>query len=158
MREKGIEDAVNVVRTINDRMRFHAVSLDIYGQVDSSPIEWFDKLQKTFPSFVKYGGLVYFEKSVDVLKEYFALLFLTYYEREGFDGTLIDAYSAGGPVIASDWKYNSELVNEDVGCVTRNQTKFISLLKEVADNPTVLLKKKCRCLFEAGKYKMDKSY
>ena len=103
--------------------------------------------------------MVPFDKSVDVLKDYFALLFPTYYEGEGFAGTLIDAYSAGVPVIASDWKYNSELVNENVGCVypTGDQSAFVDILKAAAINPTLLLSKKRFCLKEADKYKIEKA-
>ena len=159
MREKGIEDAVNAVRSVNESIGFPAFSLDIYGQVDSSQTEWFVKLQKTFPSFVRYGGAIPFERSADVLKQYFALLFPTYYEGEGFAGTLIDAYSAGVPVIASDWKYNSEFVNGNVGYVypTGDQAALVALLKEAAENPTVLLGMKRLCLAEAEKYRIDKA-
>lgn len=158
MKEKGIGDAINAVMTVNTALGFQAFSLDIYGQVDGEQTGWFDLLKKEFPSYIRYGGLVPFDKSVDVLKDYFALLFPTYYEGEGFAGTLIDAYSAGVPVIASDWKYNEELVNENVGIVypTRNQSVFIDILKTVAINPTLLLCKKRFCLKEADKYKIDK--
>ena len=92
-------------------------------------------------------------------KKYFALLFPTHYEGEGFAGTLIDAYSAGVPVIASEWKYNSEVVNGDVGYIysTGNHTEFVALLREIAENPTMLLGKKRNCLMEAEKYKVDKA-
>ena len=156
MREKGIEDAVNAVVTINTALGVPSFSLDIYGQVDGTQTEWFDSLKKRFPSYVKYGGMVPFDKSVDVLKDYFALLFPTYYEGEGFAGTLIDAYSAGVPVIASDWKYNAELVTENVGWVypTGDQSAFIEILNTVAIDPTLLLCKKRLCLKEAEKYKI----
>lgn len=157
MREKGIEDAVNAVVAVNTDLGFQAFSLDIYGQVDGAQIEWFESLQKKFPSYIRYGGLVPFAKSVDVLKDYFALLFPTYYEGEGFAGTLIDAYSAGVPVVASDWKYNAELVNENVGFVypTGDQCAFVDILKRIAINPTLLLCKKQLCLIETEKYKID---
>ena len=73
--------------------------------MDSVQTEWFNELKSTFPSYIKYGGLVPFDKSVEVLKNYFALLFPTYYEGEGFAGTLLDAMAAGVPVVASDWRY-----------------------------------------------------
>lgn len=159
MKEKGIEDAVNAVVTVNTVLGFQAFSLDIYGQVDVAQTEWFDSLQKEFPEYIRYGGLVPFDESVDVLKNYFALLFPTYYEGEGFAGTLIDAYSAGVPVIASDWKYNAELVNENVGVVypAGNQVAFVDILKAMAVDPTSLLCKKRLCLIEADKYKIDKA-
>ena len=159
MREKGIEDAVNVVETVNRELGLTVFTLDIYGQADSAQIEWFDELQSKFPSYIRYAGLVPFDKSVDVLKEYFALLFPTYYEGEGFAGTLIDAFSAGVPVIASDWKYNTEIVNENVGYVykTRDHIALAELLKAVATDPTIMLKKRRSCLREAEKYKIEKA-
>ena len=158
MKEKGIEDAVNAVVKVNELLERQVFSLDIYGQVDGAQTEWFDLLQKNFPSYIRYGGVIPFDESVDVLKGYFALLFPTCYEGEGFAGTLIDAYSAGVPVIASDWKYNSELVNENVGCIypTGDQVAFVDALKAVAINPTSLLCKKQFCLKEANKYKTNK--
>lgn len=157
MKEKGIEDAVKAVITVNKDLGYQAFSLDIYGQVDDLQIEWFDTLQKTFPPYIQYGGLVPFDKSVDVLKEYFALLFPTYYEGEGFAGTLIDAYSAGVPVIASDWKYNSEIVNENVGYAypARNEEAFVNILKFIATNSMELLSKKENCLKEAKKFRLE---
>ncbi len=128
MKEKGIEDAVNAVKAVNEAAGSTVYELDIYGQVDAGQTEWFDALQKTFPEYIRYGGLVPFDKSVAVLKDYFALLFPTYYNGEGFAGTLLDAMASGVPVIASDWRYNAELVKEgrtgllfptrDVGALT----------------------------------------
>lgn len=157
MREKGIEDAVKTVTAVNQSFGRTVFSLDIYGQVDENQTEWFGSLQRTFPDYIRYGGLIPFDKSVEILKEYFALLFPTYYEGEGFAGTLIDAYSAGVPVIASDWKYNTELVNENVGYVykTRDNVALAELLSTVATNPTLILKKKNACLYEVKKYQIE---
>ena len=38
------------------------------------------------------------------------MIFPTYYVGEGFPGTIIDAFSSGIPDIATDWRYNSEIV------------------------------------------------
>ena len=159
MREKGIEDAVKAVTTVNAELGYRAFSLDIFGQIDSRQTEWFEDLQKTFPDYIHYGGLVPFDKSVETLKSYYMLLFPTYYEGEGFAGTLIDAYSAGVPVIASDWRYNPEIVNENVGYVynTGNQSEFVKLLKKAAVNVAAMLQKKRLCLLEAEKYKVDEA-
>lgn len=110
MKTKGIEEAINAVKSINERYKRIIVTLDIYGQIDSDEISWFNSLKTKFPEYIKYAGLVEFSESTDVLKNYYALLFPTFHEGEGFAGTLIDAMAAGVPVIASDWKYNSELV------------------------------------------------
>jgi hypothetical protein len=72
MRKKGLEDAVNVVVTVNTTLGVQAFSLDIYGQVDREQTE----------------------------------------------------------CIASDWKYNTELVNENVDFVypTGDQYAFLDIL------------------------------
>ena len=44
MRDKGIEDAVNAVVSVNTDLGVQAFSLDIYGQVDGAQIEWFESL------------------------------------------------------------------------------------------------------------------
>lgn len=154
IREKGIEDAVAVVKAVNADMGYTVFSLDIYGQVDPSQEVWFDELKRTFPYYVRYSGTVPYDQSVETLKKYFALLFPTYYEGEGFAGTLIDAFSAGVPVIASDWKYNSEIVNKDVGFVykTGDNAELKELLKVAASDPNIILQKKRNCLHEAEKY------
>ena len=152
-KEKGIEDAVNAVIEVNEHFGRTVYSLDIYGQVDSNQTEWFEDLKKTFPEYVNYGGLVPFDKSVEVLKDYFALLFPTYYEGEGFAGTILDAYAAGIPVIASDWKYNSETVKDGkTGFLfeTKNIEQLKQCLLKIFNDDISLIKRKC--LIEAENY------
>ena len=158
MKEKGIEIAVNAVRQVNENLGYIAYSLDIYGQVDNSQTVWFENLQKTFPTYIQYGGEIPFDRSVEVLKQYFAVLFPTYYEGEGFAGTVIDALAAGVPVIASDWKYNSEVINQNVGFVypTNNHDVLVNILNDLAIKPELLLNKKSCCLIETKKYRIDK--
>ena len=157
MKEKGIEDAVNAVKTVNEHFGRIVYTLDIYGQVDSAQTEWFNELKSTFPLYIKYGEFVPFDKSVEVLKNYFALLFPTYYEGEGFAGTLLDATAAGVPVIASDWRYNPEIVNEKTGYVypVHDNHAFVTTLISVGNNSDLLLSKKSDCLKEAEKYRAE---
>lgn len=157
IKEKGIEDAVNAVKTVNEHFGRIVYTLDIYGQVDSAQTEWFNELKSTFPLYIKYGEFVPFDKSVEVLKNYFALLFPTYYEGEGFAGTLLDAMAAGVPVIASDWRYNPEIVNEKTGYVypVHDNHAFVTTLISVGNNSDLLLSKKSDCLKEAEKYRAE---
>jgi glycosyltransferase involved in cell wall biosynthesis len=152
-KQKGIEDAVKAVIEANEHFGRTVYTLDIYGQVDSNEIEWFANLKTTFPEYVQYGGLVPFDKSVEVLKDYYALLFPTYYEGEGFAGTILDAYAAGIPVIASDWKYNAEIVKVgETGFLheAKNAKELTQLLLEMFEKNLILVKK--NCLKEAKKY------
>lgn len=159
MKEKGIGDAVDAVRSINEKMGRVVCTLDIYGQVDSAQTEWFDELKKTFPDYIRYGGLVPFDKSVETLKDYFALLFPTYYEGEGFAGTLIDAFSAGIPVIASNWRYNAELVDDgETGTVYSLDEKdaLENALRYAIDDAIKFNNMKITCLKKATDYSPSK--
>lgn len=158
-KEKGIADAVEAVQIANEQCGRPVYALDIYGSVDSGQEDWFEQLQKNFPPYIRYCGLVDYDKSIDVLKSYFCLMFPTHYEGEGFAGTIIDAYSAGIPVLASDWKYNAEIVNKDVGYIyeTHNQCAFVNVLKNMANQPNEVLEKKARCLREAQTYNIERA-
>ncbi|WP_456105607.1 glycosyltransferase [Phascolarctobacterium succinatutens] len=115
MKEKGIDDAVNAVKAVNDVIGRNVYTLDIYGQIDKEQTDWFAKLQTKFPDYVKYKGLVPFDKTTEVLKDYFLLLFPTKFYTEGIPGTIIDAYAAGVPVACSKWQSFADLVDDTVG-------------------------------------------
>lgn len=150
MKEKGIEDAVKAVKLLNEERGYTAYTLDIYGQIDPNQGEWFQSLQNQFPEYVTYKGMVEFDKSVEVIKDYYLLLFPTYYEGEGFAGTLLDAMAAGVPIIASDWKYNSEIINVNNGLLfeTHNVEDLANKIISIKD----ISQFKKSCLIEAQKY------
>lgn len=114
MKEKGIEDAIEAVKTVNERLGRTVYTLQIYGQVDASQTEWFEEVKAQFPSYVTYGGLVPFDQSVEILKDSFALLFPTRFYTEGIPGTILDAYAAGIPVISAKWESFADIVEEGV--------------------------------------------
>lgn len=155
IKEKGITDAVEAVCYANKQLGKTAYSLDIYGQIDDRQAAWFEQLEDSFPDFVHYSGAVPFDKSVETLKRYFALLFPTYYDGEGFAGTIIDAFSAGVPVIASSWKYNAEIVSEEItGALVppRDPQALAAKLLEIHDCPEKWNSMKEKCLNQAHSY------
>lgn len=107
--EKGIEDAIRAVQSINGKAGRPWVMLDIYGPVPGEYAERFQELLEQSHD-CKYCGTVEPNKSVEVLKNYYALLFPTYWPGEGLPGTVIDALSAGLPVIAREWTYCREIL------------------------------------------------
>ena len=159
MKEKRIEDAIHTVKDINNLLGFKAFVLYIYGQVWKSYEDRFNELIKQFDGEIRYCGSIDADKSVTVLKQYFALLFPTYYEGEGFAGTIIDAFSAGIPVIATDWKYNRELVHDNVGFIFNTNTGNIGEMKDILldlyKDPNKALIKKRECLKESSQYKAE---
>lgn len=112
--EKGIEVAINAVKSVNEKFGEVIYTLDIYGQIDNRYSERFECLKKEFPPYIKYCGIANPDDSVDVLKNYFALLFPTKFYTEGIPGTIIDAYAAGVPVISSRWENFEYIIQDDV--------------------------------------------
>lgn len=155
MKEKGIEDAVTAVKAVNEKCGRNVYTLDIYGQVDPAQVQWFDALQQTFPECIRYGGLVPFDKSVEVLKDYFALLFPTRFYTEGIPGTVIDAYAAGVPVISAQWESFSDVIEEGktgYGYEFGNTNALTQLLERVIASPEMFIKQKQECLRKAREY------
>lgn len=155
IKEKGIEDAVKAVMTVNEKLGYQAFSLDIYGQVDAAQNEWFENLKSQFPDGVRYCGCVDADKSVEVLQNYFALLFPTHFYTEGIPGTIIDAYAAGTPVISAKWESYSDVVKDGitgVGYGFDNIEQFEKILLSVAHNPQKLLDMKENCIYKAKNY------
>ena len=156
---KGIEDAIIAVAKVNEMLGDAVFSLDIYGQVDPGFEERFQSLLALSPSTIQYKGIVPFAHSVPVLQRYFLLLFPTFYVGEGFPGTLIDAFSAGVPVLASDWRYNTELVDDNINgfIVKANDVQALaSKLIEIAKAPEKVIKMKKSCLETAWKFHPDR--
>lgn len=155
MKEKGIEDAINAVKAVNEKAGQVLYTLDIYGQIDRGYTKAFTNLQNTFPTYVKYVGMIPYEKSVEVLKDYFAVLFPTCYSGEGFAGTLLDAMAAGVPVVASDWRYNSEIVcpGENGVLVKAHDTgNLADELRRIVDHPDEWNTMKMKCIERAWEF------
>lgn len=155
MREKGIQEAVDAVTRINSEAGKVLFVLDIYGQVDKEQTVWFDAMQNHFPEYIHYKGIVPFDKSVEVLVHYDALLFPTYYDGEGFAGTVLDALASGVPIIASDWRYNSELIksySNGILVKCRDVDELVSGLKYLHENVEDWNRLKVNCLKESASY------
>ncbi len=108
--EKGIEYAIKGVNLANEKLGNNFITLDIFGIIDKKYERKFEELLLQYSSFVSYKGVVDFDKTVNVLSKYFALLFPTFYPGEGFPGNIIDSFYSGLPVITTDWLYNSEII------------------------------------------------
>ena len=156
MKEKGIEDAIEVVKNINQKIKESCI-LHIYGQIDENYKENFNKIIEGLPEYIEYKGIVEYEKSVQTIKNYDLLIFPTYYEGEGFAGTLIDAMSSGVPSIVTNWKYNNEIIKDKyngyVYEVHNIQLKII--LEKLIKDTNLIIKMKENCINEAQKYKEE---
>lgn len=155
IKEKGIEDAIKVINDINLSARETIYTLDIYGPIEDSYTEDFNKLRLEFPEYIQYKGIIDFDDSVNTLKEYFILLFPTLFRTEGIPGTIIDAYSAGTPVLASRWNSYLDIVEEGASGYTfelGNIDDMKKQLENIYNNPNKITNIKINCLQKASKY------
>ena len=158
MKEKGIEDAVKAVTQANKALGDTVFSLSVFGTVQSGQEDWFESLKKEFPIYITYEGVIRSDEAVATLQNYHILLFPTYYDGEGFAGTLIDAFAAGLPIVASDWRYNSEIVEEGkTGWLfrTRHVEELQDILIAISRNRHEIVRMSANCLEESKKYLPD---
>lgn len=157
-KEKGIEDAICAVKLANEKLGKEYIKLDIYGLLPNSYRNQLEELLKENGEFVSYCGIVEYNKTVEILKNYFALLFPTFYYGEGFPGNLVDAFNAALPVIATDWMYNSEIVKNDVHGILvppHNPDAICDAILKLYSDRKLVLNYAYNCLEEAKKYQPD---
>ena len=159
MAEKGIEEAVEGVKLANERLGDTVFFLTIYGQIEPDYKERFEQIKSVFPEYINYGGKVPYDKSTEMLKKCVGLLFPTRYSGEGFAGTLIDAFAAGVPVIATDWNYNSEIVRDGYNGFMMDgfeapdvADQLIRLYKLAVLDPAKFKEMRINCIHEAENY------
>lgn len=155
MKEKGIEDIVKVIIDINSYYDEEVYKLDIYGQIDKEQCEWFEQLSKGFPPYISYKGSVQPERSVEVLRDYFMLVFPTKFYTEGIPGTIIDAYAAGLPVLSAKWESFSDVIDDGetgIGYEFGNINELQEHLIELHKNPEKINAMKSKCLEKSNEY------
>lgn len=154
IREKGVEDIVNAVNQLNkDNVIF---DLDIYGPIQPGEEEWFTNLSKKFSKDIKYKGFVEPDQSVSILKNYTALVFPTHYKTEGIPGTIIDAYSAGVPVITSLWNNSGDVFEENYtgwGYEIGSYEGLLNCLRKLEKKLDTFNSFKVNCLEKAKEYR-----
>lgn len=155
MPEKGIEDAIQAIQTVNQNLGRKIVTLDIYGPIAVGYENDFKRCIEESQGTCRYCGVVSANRSVETLKDYFLLLFPTRWFGEGMPGTIIDAFSAGVPVIARDWKYCREMIiDQKTGFIYpfEKPERLSDLIFYAIQHVDLIKQMRVNCLHEANKY------
>ena len=120
--------------------------------------EWFKDLMRHQPAEISYKGIVDASKSSAILKDYFVMLFPTLFPTEGFPGTVIDAFSAGLPTIASNCTSITEILREgETGFIypMHSVPALTDILMRLANQPETITPMRLKCLQAAQLYKPE---
>ena len=154
IKEKGIANAINITNLANQKLGKKVYTLDIYGPIAKDYQEEFTNLLKD-NKIAKYCGIIDPKESVELLKKYDFLIFPTYYDGEGLAGTLIDSFFSGTPAIASNWKYNGEVITDQKNGFlfeTKNDLEATKILLDIYNKKYDLEQISKNCIMEAEKY------
>lgn len=107
---KGYELVFNLAEKIC-KYGSHHITIDFYGQIKESDEKDFLSLVSQY-DFVAYKGYLEPDEVYQTLSLYDIMLLPTRYYTEGFPGTILDAYIAGIPVIATNWKHAADFIDD----------------------------------------------
>ena len=98
---KGIDHLLEAQSQLDDSYTLH-----MYGPLF--------KAYETLPQKknTPYQGLLDKDEVLDKLRKYNVLILPTFFKGEGYPGSIIEAYSLGIPVIATNWKAIPEIVQD----------------------------------------------
>ncbi len=155
--EKGIDVIFGYADWLSKQSR-NNVTIDFYGMVDPKDKDYFEKQIEKY-KFVTYKGVAQQSDIPQALEKYDAMLFPTHYPTEGIPGSVIDAYISGIPVIASDWTYARELIEDGkTGIIIPfedNQEIFNSVCEELLNDTEKLNRLKDYARLRAVEYHAD---
>lgn len=133
------------------------VTMDFYGQINPSDKSEFLNLLESHKENTRYCGPLTPSNIIETLREYDVMLLPTRnYAGEGFPGTILDSFIAGLAVIATEWKYSHEFIEDGkVGYIIPFDDCVQPLAEKIAYLDThrdILLDFKRNSLNEAKKY------
>lgn len=153
---KGLDTLKDVAALLCKEGLGNSVKIDFYGQKTDA---YFDGNLSTVAMY-EYKGVLQPDEVIPTLNRYNALVFPTHYEGEGCPGILVEALSASLPIIASDWKYNKEFVEDcDNGfiCDTFNPKAYIEAIKVLLSNETLRMRMAERSYEKSRDFSVDKA-
>ena len=109
-KNKGYDTIFSFAREIQENG--YDISIDFYGPITPSDKDEFLNLVDRYKSVVTYNGILQQDQVTMTLVNYDLMLLPTKYYTEGFPGSVLDAYIAGIPVVATNWKHAHEFIDD----------------------------------------------
>lgn len=158
--EKGLRTIFGINEIIKSKS-IDCISIDIYGPVSSEyEGEFFSDIDKS-EGIIRYKGIVQPNEIHKALSGYDLMLFPTQYFTEGFPGSILDAYIAGVPVIATKWKYADEFVVDNVSGIIvpfGDEERFISTVMTVIQDASLLQRLSVGAAEQSAKYTSESAW
>lgn len=158
-KEKGVGTLFLLAQKI-EKLGLNA-SIDIYGPLDPGYQQEFYEHLSNKASLIEYKGLVASDEVYSILSSYNLMLFPTIYEGEGFPGSVLDAYISGIPVMASNWRYAHEFIEDGkTGILAEfgNDNDFIQKTLLLLKNPDKLIHLTHNAKKESMKYSPEAAW
>lgn len=154
VKEKGISDAIDAVVEVNRRLGRKACILDVYGPAVPEYKEEFDQKVKEADGSVENLGLLTDENAIDELSKHYLLVFPTYYVGEGFPIALLESMKSALPVVATDWHFNSEIIDSGKTGIVYNREKenLADILERLIQSPETVTEMRLHCLEKAATF------
>ena len=153
---KGLDTLKNMATILCRDGIGNSVKIDFYGQKSDA---YFDENLSNIVMY-EYKGVLQPHEVISTLHQYDALIFPSHYEGEGCPGILVEALSASLPIIASDWKYNREFVEDcDNGfiCDTFNSESYAEAIKMLLLNETLRMRMAERSYEKSQNFSVNKA-
>ncbi|MDR2407783.1 MAG: glycosyltransferase family 4 protein [Bacteroidales bacterium] len=122
--EKGINEIIQADKFYNDN-----IQIDVFGPFDKR----LSKHDFQFLKHVKYYNTLNHSEVPDILSQYQAFVFPSFYPNEGHPGSLIEAMAAGLPIITTDRPFIYEVVTKNEAVIVQAQDA-----KQLADAVNLL--------------------
>lgn len=113
--KKGLDTLAKVLEKIEKSPLKNHVILDLFGPIESELDKQYlnENIVNRF-EFANYVGRLEPKEIFNVLSGYDLMLFPTHYFTEGCPGSILDAYRAGVPVIATEWKHAHQFITDNI--------------------------------------------
>lgn len=108
---KGLDWIFNLADYLSKHTLWDYVNITFFGPINEDAESYFvENLNKY--KFIKYNGALKPSDIYETLSKYDLMLFPTHFYTEGLPGSIVDAYISGIPVIATEWLYAREFVED----------------------------------------------